>query len=68
VLYVLLGEFGFSLSEVEKFGEKNVSIDQIKSVALEQHLNPLDDFALKCRSELRTFYAGAGAGWGPTRV
>jgi hypothetical protein len=35
LLYVVLGEFGFSLSEVEKFGEKNMSIDQIKSAALE---------------------------------
>jgi hypothetical protein len=51
---------------VEKFGEKNMSIDQIKSVALEQHVDPLNDFALKCRSELRTVYARARAGWGRT--
>jgi hypothetical protein len=49
---------------VEKFGEKNMSIDQIKSVALEQHVDPLNDFALKCRSELRRVYARARAGWG----
>jgi hypothetical protein len=48
---------------VEKFGEKNMSIDQIKSVALEQHVDPLSDFALKCRLELRTVYARARAGW-----
>jgi len=44
---------------VEKFGEKNMSLDQMKSVALEQHADPLNDFALKCRSELRTVYARA---------
>jgi hypothetical protein len=44
---------------VEKFGEKNMSIDQIESVALEQHADPLNDFALKCRSELRDVYARA---------
>ena len=44
---------------VERFGEKNMSLDQIKSVALEQHADPLNDFALKCRSELRAVYAGA---------
>jgi hypothetical protein len=44
---------------VERFGEKNMSLDQIKSVALEQHADPLNDFALKCRSELRTVYARA---------
>jgi hypothetical protein len=44
---------------VEKFGEQNMSLDQIKSVALEQHADPLNDFALKCRSELRTVYARA---------
>ena len=44
---------------VEKFGEKNMSLDQIKSVALKQHADPLNDFALKCRSELRTVYARA---------
>jgi hypothetical protein len=49
---------------VEKFGENNMSIDQIKSVALEQHVDPLNDFALKCRSELRRVYARARAGWG----
>jgi hypothetical protein len=41
-----------------------MSIDQIKSVALEQHVDPLNDFALKCRSELRGVYARARAGWG----
>jgi hypothetical protein len=42
---------------VEKYGEKNMTIEQIKSVALEQHADPLNDFALKCRSELREVYA-----------
>ena len=41
---------------VEKYGEKNMSIDQIKSVALEQHADPLNDFAFKCRAELREIY------------
>ena len=44
---------------VETYGEKNVTIDQIKSVALEQHVDPLNDFALKCRSELREVYERA---------
>ena len=34
-----------------------MTIEQIKSVALEQHADPLNDFALKCRSELREVYA-----------
>jgi hypothetical protein len=44
---------------VERFGETNMSLDQIKLVALEQHVDPLNDFALKCRSELRAVYARA---------
>ena len=44
---------------VEKYGETNMSIDQIKSVALEQHADPLNDFALKCRAELREVYERA---------
>ena len=44
---------------VEKYGDKNMTIDQIKSVALEQHVDPLSDFALKCRSELREVYERA---------
>jgi hypothetical protein len=44
---------------VEKYGDQNMSIDQIKSVALEQHADPLNDFALKCRAELREIYQGA---------
>lgn len=42
---------------VAKYGEKNMTIEQIKSVALEQHVDPLSNFALKCRSELREVYA-----------
>jgi hypothetical protein len=42
---------------VAKYGEKNLTIEQIKSAALEQHADPLNDFALKCRSELREVYA-----------
>jgi hypothetical protein len=42
---------------VAKYSEKNMTIEQIKSVALEQHADPLNDFALKCRSELREVFA-----------
>ena len=41
---------------VATYGDKNMTIEQIKSVALEQHADPLNDFALKCRSELREVY------------
>jgi hypothetical protein len=44
---------------VERYGEKNMSIDQIKSVALGKHADPLNDFALKCRAELRDVYERA---------
>lgn len=44
---------------VERFGETKMTIAQIKSVALEQHVDPLNDFALKCRSELREVYQRA---------
>jgi hypothetical protein len=42
---------------VARYGEKNWTIEQIKSAALEEHVDPLNDFALKCRSELRFIYA-----------
>ena len=42
---------------IAKYGEKNLTIEQIKSAALEQHADPLNDFALKCRSELHEVYA-----------
>jgi hypothetical protein len=42
---------------VAKYGETNMTIQQIESVALEQHADPLSDFAFKCRSELREVYA-----------
>src|ERR1700690_2378171 len=44
---------------IAKYGEKNMTIEQIKSVALEEHADPLNDFALKCRAELRAVYARA---------
>ena len=53
---VLEASEAFVKKLVERYGEKNMSIDQIKSVALEQHADPLNDFALKCRAELREVY------------
>ena len=47
---------------VEKYGEENMTISQITSLAREQKLDPLGDFALKCRAELRLAYSSAG--WG----
>jgi hypothetical protein len=44
---------------VERYGEENMSIDQMKSAALEQHADPLNDFALRCRAELREVYERA---------
>jgi hypothetical protein len=42
---------------VATYGETNLTIEQIKSVALEQHADPLNDFAFKCRLELHEVYA-----------
>ena len=42
---------------VATYGEKNMTIEEIKSVALEQHADPMNDFSLKCRSELRDVYS-----------
>ena len=56
---VLEAAEGFVKKLVAKYGEQNMTIDQIKSVALEEHADPLNDFALKCRSELREVYSRA---------
>jgi hypothetical protein len=63
---ILQAAEAFVKNVVEKYGEKNMSIDQMKSAVLEQNVDPLNDFALKCRSELRTVYARAN--WGRARV
>ena len=44
------------------YGENNMSIDQIKTAALEQDVDPLNEFALKCRAEIHKVYARAT--WG----
>jgi hypothetical protein len=44
------------------YGENNMSIDQIKTAALEHHVDPLNEFALKCRAELHKVYSRAT--WG----
>jgi hypothetical protein len=49
----------FERNLVERYGEKNMSIAELTSLALQQHPDPLNDFALKCRTELRTMYAQA---------
>jgi hypothetical protein len=56
---VLQAAEAFVKKLVARYGEKNMTIEQIKSVALEQHADPLNDFALKCRLELREVYARA---------
>jgi hypothetical protein len=43
---------------VERFGERNMSLDQMRSIALALHADLLNDFALKCRAESRAIYAG----------
>ena len=58
-LSVLDAAEAFVKTLVARYGEKNMTIEQIKSVALEQHADPLNDFALKCRAELREVYARA---------
>lgn len=62
---VLQAAEAFVKQVVQKYGEENMSIAQITSVALKQNLDPLGDFALKCRAELRQTYASAG--WGGRR-
>jgi hypothetical protein len=56
---VLEAADAFLKTLVAKYSEKNMTIDQIESVALEEHADPLKDFALKCRVELRDLYARA---------
>jgi hypothetical protein len=47
---------------ISKYGERNMSIAELETAALEQHMNPLSDFALKCRSELKQIYDRAAGG------
>jgi hypothetical protein len=47
---------------VLKYGESALTIEQLKTAALEQHVDPLSDFALKCRAELRRVYERAALG------
>jgi hypothetical protein len=55
---VLTSAEAFVRTLVAKFGEHNLSVAELRTVALEQHADPLNDFALKCRSELRQIYTG----------
>jgi hypothetical protein len=56
---VLKAAESFVKKLVETYGASNMSIDQIKAAALEQHVDPLNEFALKCRAELHKVYARA---------
>jgi len=59
---VLKAAEAFVKKLVGTYGENNMSIEQIKTAALEQHVDPLNEFALKCRAELHKVYFGAT--WG----
>jgi hypothetical protein len=54
---VLEAADAFVRNLVERYGEKNMSIEELASLALRQHPDPLNDFALKCRTELHKMYA-----------
>jgi hypothetical protein len=54
---VLESADAFVRNLVERYGENNMSIEQLMVLAREQHPDPLNDFALKCRAELRKLYA-----------
>jgi hypothetical protein len=47
------------LEAAEAFVKKLVATYSEKNMTMEQHADPLSDFALKCRSELRAVYARA---------
>ena len=47
---------------VATYGKSNLTIQELKTIALETHADPLNDFALKCRAELRQVYERAT--WG----
>jgi hypothetical protein len=49
---VLEAAEAFVKTLVEKYCD-NMSLDQIRSAALEHDADPLNDLALKCRSEIR---------------
>ena len=59
---VLRAAEAFVKTLIAKYGEPNMSIEELKAAALEQHADPLNDFALKCRLELRRVYERAT--WG----
>jgi hypothetical protein len=59
---VLKAAEAFVKKLVGTYGENNMSIDEIKTAALEQHVDPLNEFALKCRAELHKVYSRAT--WG----
>jgi hypothetical protein len=44
---------------ISRYGGHNMSIAELETIALERHANPLSNFALKCRSELRQVYGRA---------
>jgi hypothetical protein len=54
---VLESADAFVRTLVERYGENNMSIEQLMALAREQHPDPLNDFSLKCRAELRKLYA-----------
>lgn len=59
---VLEAAEAFTKKLIAQFGKDNMSIDELKTVALEKHADPLNDFALKCRAELRQVYQRAAQG------
>jgi hypothetical protein len=54
---VLKAAEAFVKKLLKTYDENNMSIDEITTAALEQHVDPLNEFALKCRAELHKVYS-----------
>lgn len=59
---VLIAAEAFVKRLISQYGEHNMTIEELRTIALEQHADPLNDFALKCRLELRLVYERAVKG------
>lgn len=46
----------FATEVMKRYGEANLSIEDLKSVALAPHVDPLNVFSTRCREELRTLF------------
>jgi hypothetical protein len=48
----------FAKMVTKRYGERDISLEALRAETLKSHIDPLNEFSVRCRDELRTLFRG----------